>query len=96
MRFLQIMNYKEFSKKYRCSISRKLEQRANFHLRPIERKMYYIYIDIKTMLPFNPKTDKDAMNCLTFSSDQSAEHAKRKAYDFIKDKGSLELSLNAC
>jgi len=48
------------------------------------------------MRPFNPKTDEDCLNCLSFTSDLSAEHAKRKAYDFIKDKGSLELSLNAC
>ena len=49
-----------------------------------------MYIDIRTMLPFNPKTDADCLNCVSFSC-ESANNAKRKAFDFIKSSGSLKL-----
>lgn len=83
-RFEPMMFY-EFSKRYRCSISKILKQRPRYHARPMEAKIYHIYIDMRTMLPFNPKTDLDCLNCITFSAD-SSEQAKRKAYNFIKDK----------
>lgn len=85
-----LMEFKEFSKKYKCAVSRYYESRPLFHNRPIERKTYIIYKDIRTMLPFSPQTNEDCLNCLSFSSDLSSEDAKRKAYDFIKGKGSLD------
>jgi hypothetical protein len=79
------MNFEQFKKKYRCSISRKLQLIGHRQMRNIEVKTFIIYVDIRTMLPFNPQTDEDCLNCISFSSD-SSENAKLKAYNFIKEK----------
>lgn len=80
------MDFATFSKKFKCSISRRLEHRPFYHSQPMERRTYIIYIDIRTMLPFNPITEEDCLNCVSFSSDESASNAKMKAYEFLKEK----------
>ncbi|MCO5250956.1 MAG: hypothetical protein M9949_05995 [Candidatus Kapabacteria bacterium] len=86
------MTFEEFSKKFRCSVSSEYDYgcRVRYHNRPILRRTWLIYIDIRTFLPFDPKTNDDCLNCISFSSIDSSENAKRQAYDFIKNKGSLE------
>ena len=83
------MTFEEFSKRFRCSITSKMQSVGHRQTRSIESKTYIIYIDIRTMLPFNPKTYADCLNCISFSS-ESGENAKRKAFDFIKESGSLD------
>ena len=84
------MTFEDFCQKFRCSVSSKMQLIGHRHMREIEVKRYMMYIDIRTMMPFNSKSDEDCLNCVSFPC-ESTNGAKRKAYDFIKESGSLEL-----
>ena len=86
-----MIDFETFSKKYRCSISEKRVEIGHRHQRLISQKMYHVYIDIRKMMPFNPKTENDMLNCLTIS-DECSINAKRKAFDMCLSSGAFELA----
>lgn len=84
------MDFLEFCKRYQCSVSERRIEVGHRHQRLISIKMYHIYVDVRTMLPFKPKLEADWMHCLSYT-DESSAGAKRKAYEALSDCGSLEL-----
>jgi len=88
--YLFDMEFQEFCKKYRCSVSEKRIEIGHRHQRNISLKFYTMHVDIDTLLPFNPKKQADSLRCLSFSSETS-EGAKQKAYEAIKESGSLDI-----
>lgn len=84
------MTFKQFCKRFRCSIAKTYQKIGHRYMRNIEVKTYIMYIDVRTMLPVDPKSNNDCLNCISFSA-ESSEKAKRRAYDFIKNSGSLQL-----
>lgn len=57
-------------------------------MREIYVKTYIVHIDIRTMKPFNPQSEQDALNCISFRGEQS-EQAKLRAWQFLFDGGHL-------
>ena len=83
------MDFEQFSKKYRCAVSEKRVEIGHRQQRKISVKRYHIYINIKNMLPFNPKTQNDMLNCIGIHSDDSQD-AKKKAFDMCKNAGAFD------
>lgn len=82
------MRLEDFCKKTKASISESRNLIGHKYMRNISVKTYFVYIDIRTMKPFSPKTQLDCLNCLTFRGESSLR-AKEKAYEFLLENGHL-------